>query len=194
MRSRFSIGRLIIFIGIICVGYSSVLFVQNQLDEKNAKEYSATVVEQFMGENDGNSGENDDILQGGSTISIDDELYIGVLEIPSLDLVLPVQSEWSYAKLKNTPCAYTLEPFIIAAHNYDAHFGRIKNLEIGDQVIYTDVNYDVWYYKVEVVEILNGTDVLEMLDTEYDLTLFTCNYNNNTQRVVVRLNIINTIN
>jgi sortase A len=40
------------------------------------------------------------------TITVKEESYIGVIQIPSLNLELPVNSEWSYPKLKHSPCRY----------------------------------------------------------------------------------------
>ena len=37
------------------------------------------------------------------TVEIDGDAYIGTLEIPALNLTLPVMSEWSYPKLKTAP-------------------------------------------------------------------------------------------
>ena len=37
---------------------------------------------------------------------VDGHLYIGVLEIPVLELELPVMSRWSYPDLKIAPCRY----------------------------------------------------------------------------------------
>ena len=68
------------------------------------------------------------------TVEIDGYDYIGYLDIPSLELSLPVMSEWSYPQLKIAPCRYAgsvyLDDMILAAHNYDRHFGRLKNLEV----------------------------------------------------------------
>ena len=72
------------------------------------------------------------------TVKIDGRDYIGTLRIPSLDLKLPVISEWSYPALKIAPCRYKGSAYsndlIIAAHNYNSHFGRIKYLKVGDAV------------------------------------------------------------
>ena len=38
--------------------------------------------------------------------TIDGRSYIGVLEIPSLSLQLPVIGSWSYAELREAPCRY----------------------------------------------------------------------------------------
>lgn len=56
------------------------------------------------------------------TLEIDGHDYIGTLEIPALELSLPVLSEWSYPNLKIAPCRYTgsayRDSLVIAAHNY----------------------------------------------------------------------------
>ncbi len=56
---------------------------------------------------------------------------IGTLEIPSLDLTLPVMSEWSYPLLKLAPCRYAGSAYqgnlVIAAHNYKTHFRKIRH-------------------------------------------------------------------
>jgi sortase A len=75
---------------------------------------------------------------------------------------------------------------IICAHNYDRHFGQIKNLKEGDKVTFTDVYGDRFDYEVSEVTILQPTDVEEMKDpSDWDLTLFTCTIGGAT-RVTVR--------
>ena len=60
--------------------------------------------------------------------------YIGLLEIPSLGISLPVMSEWSYPKLKLAPCRYHGSAYTgsltIAAHNYRTHFGPVRGLSL----------------------------------------------------------------
>jgi sortase A len=115
--------------------------------------------------------------------------YIGILEIPALDLQLPVMSEWSYPNLKISPCRYSGSVYqsnmIIAAHNYDRHFGRLKELNIGDEVKFTDVDGNIFYYSVAELEVLQPTDIKEMEDSDWALTLFTCTIGGRT-RVTVR--------
>lgn len=84
--------------------------------------------------------------------------YIGILEIPSLDLSLPVMNEWSYPNLKIAPCRYSGSAytgnFTIAGHNYSTHFGPVRNIDIGAQIIFTDVKGRSFYYEVKAVETL----------------------------------------
>ena len=68
-------------------------------------------------------------------VEIDGGRYIGVLELPSLGLELPVMESWSYPNLRVAPCRYGgsayQDDLIIAAHNYASHFGRLKELKSG---------------------------------------------------------------
>lgn len=106
------------------------------------------------------------------------DYYIGVLEIPSLGIFLPVIGEWDYGALQIAPCRYSGSAYtgnlVIAAHNYQTHFGRIKTLSSGDQVIFTDVKGRSFLYEVAAVETIQSTAVEEALSEEWDLTLFTC--------------------
>lgn len=115
--------------------------------------------------------------------------YIGVLEIPALALSLPVISEWSYPNLKLAPCRFEgsayLDNLIIAAHNYRSHFGRLKTLCAGDEVLFTDAEGNVFCYTVTVLEIVKGNDLETLESGDWDLTLFTCTLVGTT-RVVVR--------
>lgn len=104
--------------------------------------------------------------------------YSGVLEIPSLGLSLPVISQWSYQALKVSPCryygsAYT-DDLVLAAHNYNSHFGSLKNLKAGDPVTFIDMDGNVFEYQVDIIETLMPDDVEEMINGQWDLTLFTC--------------------
>ena len=112
------------------------------------------------------------------TTTVDGNEYIGVLEVPSLGLSLPVMSEWSYPGLRIAPCRYSGSAygsgFTIAAHNYSTHFGPVRNLSAGAEVVFTDVEGNRFVYRVQSVEVLEPTDIEEMLSDEWDLTLFTC--------------------
>lgn len=123
------------------------------------------------------------------TLEIDGNAYIGTLEIPALELSLPILSEWSSAGLKIAPCRYTGSAYqgslIIAGHNYRNHFGNLNRLAAGDEIVFTDVSGNAFYYTVSAMEQLSGTAVEEMQAGDWDLTLFTCTYSGEA-RVTVR--------
>lgn len=141
--------------------------------------------------------EREDLLSGQMispdtpmpTEEVDGNWYVGVLRVPSLGLELPVMSDWSYPDLRVAPCRYAgsayADNMVIAAHNYSTHFGRLGELSYGAEVSFTDVRGNVFVYKVSALEKLGPYDVVEMVESEYDLTLFTCTFGG-ANRVTVR--------
>ena len=117
--------------------------------------------------------------------------YIGYLSIPDLNLELPIMSGWDSRRLQISPCRFTGtlrgEDLVIMAHNYNSHFGRLSKLTEGAQIIFTDMDGNVWHYGVAAMDILPAEAVEEMTAGEYDLSLFTC-APNRTQRITVRCN------
>ena len=116
--------------------------------------------------------------------------YIGVLSIPSLELELPVISQWDYPALKVAPCRYSgslyQDNLIICAHNYASHFGKLKELQPGDIVLFTDMDEHVVTFQMVERETLNPMDAEGMEAGDWDLTLFTCTIGGQT-RVTIRL-------
>lgn len=120
---------------------------------------------------------------------IDGERYVGVLTIPSLDLELPIISSCSERTLKIAPALYHgsvyQDNLVLAGHNYRTHFGKIRRLNEGDQLIFTDVEGNVFVYEAVMLETLKASDVEQMCSGEWDLTLFTCTLGGSS-RITVR--------
>ncbi len=121
-------------------------------------------------------------------VEIDGEMYIGFISMPTLGLELPIIQDWSYKKLKSAPCRYYgsiySDDLVLMAHNYRRHFKRIRELNIGDPVIFTDVHGRSIEYKVVANDVLGRRDVPEMTAGDYDLTLFTCTYGGKSRYTV----------
>ena len=122
-------------------------------------------------------------------LMIDGVNYIGVLSIPALGIELPVNRTWSYSALRLTPCRYSgsidSNSLVIAAHSYEAHFGYIDTLSVGEAIILTDVEGDEHIYQVAKVEVVEPTRVDDVIYSDYDLTLFTCT-ESGKERILVR--------
>lgn len=127
-------------------------------------------------------------------IEVDGLKYIGIVNVPKLELSLPVQIDWDYDKLKQTPNLYKGNVYddsmIIMAHSYRRHFGYISQLVPGDEITFTNVNGMVYRYAVTQILKIEGTDIDSMVQTDADITLFTCDYGGQN-RVTIRGTRIN---
>ena len=104
--------------------------------------------------------------------------YVGYVEIPALGLKLPVMSDWDYTRLEIAPCrqfgSSRTDDLVIAAHNFESHFGRLKEMSLGNTVTFTDMAGIVNTYRTEMIETLSPKDVEAVQNSGYDLVLYTC--------------------
>ena len=187
-------------IGLLCMGIGAALLIAalslllynwtENVNAGNAADEILPVIIEAIEESEDNSTE--DVIETDTEMTVE-ELegygYIGYLSIPVLELELPVMSEWDYTRLKIAPCRYfgstKTDDLVICGHNYTRHFGTLKNLQPGDQVFFTDMDGETITYEVKEVETLQPTQISEMIESDYDLTLYTCTYGGQS-RVTVR--------
>lgn len=122
-------------------------------------------------------------------VDVDGRSFVGTVQIPSLGLLLPIQDEWSSDNAKISLCRYKGSVYdndlIVCGHNYVEHFGKLPDLEIGAEVIVTDMNGKSFYYEVTNMETLGAYDIEDMEAGEWDYTMFTCTIGG-SNRVTVR--------
>ncbi len=185
------IGVICVFLGVVCILSSVGLIVYNRWQDKNSKKTAQSLLEDIRSITDEKTPGPE--YTEMATIKVDDYDCIGVLSVPVLDLELPVLTDWSYAKLKKAPChyygSYYEKDFVIAAHNYKSHFGRLSGLQAGDIVVFTDVGGTAHYYEVVILETLPKTATKEMITSGFDLSLYTCTLGGGS-RVTVRCNAV----
>ena len=186
------IGIICIILGVSCLLAAIGFVIYNRWEAEKAaditqallQEVQLVIEENKTNDQTQNPAQNDDLLEVENapskmeTIKVDGYDCIGVLSIPVLELELPVLTDWSYAKLKKAPChyygSYYETDFVIAAHNYKAHFGRLSELRSGDIVIFADVQSVERYYEVVLLETLPPTATEAMITSGFDLSLYTC--------------------
>lgn len=185
------IGTLCVLLGIVCLFCSVGFVLYNYLESENAANSTKSLLEDFNSEiHNQNHKQNNSKMP---TVKVGGYDCIGVLSIPALGLELPVLTDWSYAKLKKAPClyygSYYEKDFVIAAHNYKSHFGRLSTLKKGDVVIFTSADGVARYYEVALLETLPKNATEEMITSGFDLSLYTCTLGGGS-RVTVRCNLV----
>mgnify|MGYP004539421111 FL=1 len=197
MKSK---AKIFTWIGKVCLLSALLLHLYNIYDNMNQDQNQKQIFEQYIQET--NHQQDTSFIQipdyqlnpemempEVSIPGLEEAGCIGIIEIPSINIKLPVLSTWSYSLLKKAPCRYTgsiyLDNMVIAAHNSEAHFKKISNLQEGDIVTFTDAVGNVFTYSVAGIELLQPNEVDNMTNGQWPLTLFTCTYGG-ASRVTVR--------
>lgn len=187
------LGKYLIILGVILIIVSLSLFTFNNLEDYHASKNSFEVLEMI------DDNKIEEIVTNVSNLTKQEENvinvrgndYIGIIEIPTLNLELPIMSEFTYDKLKIAPCRYfgsiQTNDLVICGHSYLAHFGNLYKLQPKDIIIINDFHKQ-YIYEVEAIEILEATDINNMLDSQFDLTLYTCT-KDSLRRVTIRANL-----
>ena len=190
------IGAVCVFLGVVCLLCSVGFVVYNRWEAENAAKVTDSLLVDVQSVIAEQNAEQNDSQSKMPTINVDGYECIGILSIPVLDLELPVLTDWSYAKLKKAPChyygSYYEKDFVIAAHNYKAHFGRLSELQPGDVVVFTDVSGTTHHYEVVLLETLPKEATKEMITSGFDLSLYTCTLGGGS-RVTVRCSSVQKV-
>ena len=202
-NKRRIISTVLIITGISLLAGAGFLFFGNMIENNNfqddseavvsrvAEAISETVETQETGIVPDEETEEDMHVQ--KTIVIDGEIYDGILTIPEIDLEMAVYDTWNEDLLRKSVCRYygsaETSDLVIAGHNYRSGFGKLKELEPGDVIYFTDAEGVVYSYVVDVTEVLPGTAISEMSENDWDLSLYTCTYGGQS-RFTVRCRLI----
>ena len=215
-NSRKQEGLLLITIGLLLIAAALFLVSYNLYDELRAEQSARQAVTQLDAylpaeaapeAPSDSTGDQEPLVSDERTVIPDYVLspnmempveningidFIGVLRIPALELELPIISEWNYPNLKTAPCRYSgsayLNNLILCGHNYASHFGSLKTLSEGDIATFTDIDGNVFIYKMVERETLLPTSIDAMESGEWDLTLFTCTVGGQS-RVTIRFDL-----
>ena len=209
-------GKIILGLGLILIAASLLLTLRNKLEDRRAGEASRDIRNELTDAiNNGiavtipaafAADSSEGAIQEG-VFPVDPDLpnkftpmdisliqgdrYIGILDVPDYELSLPVMENWSYEKLKTAPCRYSgsykTGSLVICAHNYDHHFGPLRDAPIGTELSFRAVDGKSYSYSVTKIETLEPHEVGYMTDVlgDWDLTLFTCT-TGGKQRVAIR--------
>ena len=205
---RKSKSHILIISGILILIAAGGLFIHSRLDDRQAALRAQSVLEQVLSDGweitiqaepntayGGTSAaayeyedeeDNDDAHASGRYTAI------GILEIPGLNITLPVFNSSKDALLEISVGMYMgsvdgkPDRLVIAGHNYRSHFGRISTIKQGDIIRFTTKDGVTYSYEMigSVSVHMNDNDAIESCSL-WDITLLTCQ-RDNTYRTLVR--------
>ena len=125
-------------VGVLLLLAALVLTVHNLREARQAEHFSgetaAKLTEEISRQRTAREAEPEPQSEAPPEAEAESTDYLGLLELPTLSLTLPVAAEWSYPTLKRTPCRYSgpageVSFVIIVGAGADAahlHTGRQK--------------------------------------------------------------------
>ena len=201
------VGIVFLVTGAVLLVAALLLYLHNEREDAYAGAAAGTALSAIQEAIDGQTippmldlSEEDEIEPTEETIpepteltvvNIDGNYYIGYIAIPNLELELPVMADWSMEKLQIAPCLQYGSPLtddaVIAGHNYKEHFRPLHEIEQGEYLTFTDMTGYTIAYNVVDVKTIDPRSVYEVINSEYDLTLYTCTIGG-ASRVIVSCN------
>ena len=169
--------------------------IQKQIEQAQTVAMETQVTNQEDNINHSPEPSMDEILESddepyttGPVTMVGDYEYIGVLDLPALNLSLPIMSDWDYERLKMAPCrqfgSAATDDLVIAGHNYINHFGSLGMLKAGDSVTFTGTDGAVNTYVVSETATISPTETEKVTESGYPLVLYTCTYGRQSRIVI----------
>ena len=189
MKNKKNQGNILIILGLLCFIGAGLYYLHNVLESRHAYDSSMAAKEALLEViiEDHEKDLNPDIAHKPMEFTeIDGIRYIGLIEIPDLEISLPVIDYWTEDYLKLAPCrfsgSYYKNNLVLCAHSYVSHFRPLRWINMGTDVYFTTVTGDVYHYVVTNSETIYPDEREKMVINDaneddvndWDLTLFTC--------------------
>lgn len=166
--------KILVILGAVLLTAALLLLLYNRYESDRAGRDAEALLEDVLSVAEQNAAAGPEL----PVVEVDGYGCVGYLSVPALELTLPVLTDWDYEKLRVAPClqfgSSRTDDLVIAAHNFKRHFGRLKELETGDAILFTDMDGIENHYEVAEIQTLQPTAVDTVQSSGYALVLYTC--------------------
>ena len=171
-------GKIILILGflLIVISLGLVFYLQIQTKQtERANEEILQIMERLLV--DRREGELDFEREPEMPVlELQSKDFVGLLEIPSQGLKLPVGNVWDKKDIISHPCRFHGSAYdgTIAIGGYDqsGQFDFFDHIQDGATVILTDMTGSSFSYVVERIERSDSAEIEEIMDDQSDFTLF----------------------
>ena len=178
-RKNDVIRKILIVIGVCLLAAAIILLFAWQWNihtsEQKAKEY-VNVIRELIPEPQGAVPEErrDNTM---STLSIDGTDFVGILELPRFESVLPVCAEWGNPA--KCPCRFSGSVYDrtmqIGGTSQKGQYDFYRDISVGDSVFFTDMEGNRFSYTVTDIRYEKNADQSSLQCKDTSLTLFVKN-------------------
>jgi len=169
----------------LIIAFIITMYSSNSIVEKNNMEYLSKLI---------NKNLQISSIYGVKRLGIEESMYLGVIEIPRINIKYVVYTNLTDDLLKISPCKFSgvdlgeKGNLCVVGHNYNDNrfFSKLNELRLNDEIIMTDLESREYIYTVFDIYETNENDLSCLENSkEYELTLITCN-NSNKKRIIIK--------
>ena len=180
---------MLIIAALVVIGLIIYNYVVSEQNDNNLAKVVTEIEEQFSNNANTNSIERANVQYNGYDV-------VGIIEIPSINIKYPIINKTNDTTMKYSITKFSggeinsIGNFTVAGHNNlnGTMFGKVKRLNIGDQIKMTDLyNNTVTYEIFEIYSVdPNDVSVLNPVDENTrEITLITCT-NGHLNRLITK--------
>lgn len=171
-KSKLYLSVICICLGILLIAGSAVLIIRSRYAEDKNRSSCARILTQLhfsMPESKRSSGSFD--MFSAASLSIDGIDYIGILSIPSVDVELPIVSEYGKSDIAVYGVSEKDSPPALSCNS--KNWSDVADASVGDKVTLTDMRGCAYEYTVEEIARVSSYEPPSASSDDMTLTLVT---------------------
>lgn len=180
---------MLIIAALVVIGLIIYNYVVSEQNDNNLAKVVTEIEEQFSNNANTNSIEPANVQYNGYDV-------VGIIEIPSINIKYPIINKTNDTTMKYSITKFSggeinsIGNFTVAGHNNlnGTMFGKVKRLNIGDQIKMTDLYNNTVTYEIFEIYLVDPNDVsvLNPVDENTrEITLITCT-NGHLNRLITK--------
>lgn len=176
LKGKFSLvcilaGAVLILVAVAILLANGFSARQDARDARRILEEAQTLMPQAMDRIPQERGNNT-----MASMEIEDVNVIGVISFPGYGRTLPLAGQWDTSLVRSMPCRFTGSIYdrslIIGAMDGESQIPFASRMEVGDEILLTDMEGGRYTYRVEAIHHARHATLAKLQEGEYDLTIF----------------------